>query len=177
LSPSLARSSSHRLDISVGISGPHDFAVRLSRVRPARQSVHRIPPPTFVTIAKRPSDGRGMTRGLKDDLPDVTSENACGRLARRANQSRQRNPCQLHSNCCGPVDEASRHRRSPDLDVVPAHAGTHTPRLLLRQDARRLSANHGDRWLCRRAAGTTVWINNSATRRWCAVWRRRAHGP
>src|SRR5580692_3903249 len=29
LSPSLARSSSHKLDISVGISGPHDFAVRL----------------------------------------------------------------------------------------------------------------------------------------------------
>jgi hypothetical protein len=26
-----------------------------------------------------------MARGLKDDLPDGESENACGRLARRAN--------------------------------------------------------------------------------------------
>ncbi len=33
-----------RLDASVGASGPHDFAVRVSAVRQRRISVHRIPP-------------------------------------------------------------------------------------------------------------------------------------
>jgi hypothetical protein len=50
------------LDASVEASGPHDFAVRKSAVRPRkdcarRLSVHRIPSPTFVTIASRPSFG------------------------------------------------------------------------------------------------------------------------
>ena len=54
----------HRLDTSVGASGPHDFAVRLARRSSARrQSVHRIPHPTSVTIAIRPSCGTGW-RGL-----------------------------------------------------------------------------------------------------------------
>jgi hypothetical protein len=45
-----------RVDISVGISDPHDFAVRFARVRLFEsESVHRSPRPTFVTIAKRPS--------------------------------------------------------------------------------------------------------------------------
>jgi hypothetical protein len=61
-----------QLDASAGASGPHDFAVRESisrlhaviahgKIRPAipsraqRCRVHRIPHPTFVTIAKRPS--------------------------------------------------------------------------------------------------------------------------
>jgi hypothetical protein len=47
----------HRpVDISVGMSGPHDFAVRKISAfvfRAAR--VHRIPRSTFVTIAIRPS--------------------------------------------------------------------------------------------------------------------------
>jgi hypothetical protein len=59
LPPSSARSS-RRLDTSVGVSGPHDFSVRIGIVRPratraATRCVHRIPRPTFVTIAKRPS--------------------------------------------------------------------------------------------------------------------------
>ena len=33
-----------QLDASVGASGPHDFAVRLSAVRQRRCHVHRIPP-------------------------------------------------------------------------------------------------------------------------------------
>jgi hypothetical protein len=51
----------HRqLDAGVEASGPHDFAVRVSAVRPRKClrscfRVHRIPCPTFVTIAKRPS--------------------------------------------------------------------------------------------------------------------------
>jgi len=44
-----------QLDTSVGVSGPHDFAVRGWRIRLARRRVHRIPHPTFVTTAKRPS--------------------------------------------------------------------------------------------------------------------------
>ncbi len=55
-----------RLDPSVGGSGPHDFAVRFNPFvfaipRPGR-NVHRSPPPTLVTIAKRPSGGSGMRR-------------------------------------------------------------------------------------------------------------------
>jgi hypothetical protein len=49
-----------KLDISVGISGPHDFAVRDRHVRLTRRRVHRILHPTSVTIAKRPSCGHGM---------------------------------------------------------------------------------------------------------------------
>jgi hypothetical protein len=45
-----------QLDASVGTSGPHDFAVRgLHRSSCKRTRVHRIPRPTSVTIAKRPS--------------------------------------------------------------------------------------------------------------------------
>ena len=55
----------HELDTSVGVSGPHDFAVRFSTVRQRRIHVHRIPHPTFVTTAKRPSYERGMARVLK----------------------------------------------------------------------------------------------------------------
>jgi hypothetical protein len=43
------------LDLSVGRSGPHGFAVRVGALRRAYQHVHRIPLPTSVTIAKRPS--------------------------------------------------------------------------------------------------------------------------
>jgi hypothetical protein len=53
----------HRqLDASVGASEPHGFAVRIGALRPAHRRVHRIPNPTSVTIAKRPSVGNGMAR-------------------------------------------------------------------------------------------------------------------
>jgi len=52
-----------KLDASVEASGPHDFAVRLSNVRQRCLGVHRIPCPTSVTIAIRPSCGTGW-RGL-----------------------------------------------------------------------------------------------------------------
>src|SRR5215475_7820908 len=65
----VARSSLCALDTSVGVSGPRDFAVRISGVRPhdyraRRQHVHRIPLSTFVTIAKRPS---GESRTAEDN--------------------------------------------------------------------------------------------------------------
>jgi len=54
----------HKLDASVGASGPHGFAVRFSAVRQRHIRVHRIPHPTSVTIAIRPSlwvrDGEHM---------------------------------------------------------------------------------------------------------------------
>jgi hypothetical protein len=49
----------HQLDAGVEASGPHDFAVHVSTFRQARCRVHRIPRPTSVTIAKRPSEGTG----------------------------------------------------------------------------------------------------------------------
>jgi hypothetical protein len=60
----------HELDTSVGVSGPHDFTVRNSTVRPCTFvhrycRVHRIPHPTSVTTAKRPSYERGMAWVLK----------------------------------------------------------------------------------------------------------------
>src|SRR5204863_9943077 len=48
-----------QLDASVEASGPHDFAVRVSTVRQHCLRVHRIPCPTSVTIAIRPSCGTG----------------------------------------------------------------------------------------------------------------------
>jgi hypothetical protein len=59
--PRRSRASQAReLSISVGMPGPHDFAVRVRISRPRKDCaptcrVHRIPHPTFVTIAKRPS--------------------------------------------------------------------------------------------------------------------------
>src|SRR6201992_783843 len=51
-----------RLDASVGASGPHDFAVHVSAVRQERLCVHRIPCPTFVTMANAPLMGTRRQR-------------------------------------------------------------------------------------------------------------------
>jgi hypothetical protein len=56
--------ASQELDASVGASGPHDFAVRDRAIRQRRIRVHRIPRPTFVTIAKRPSLGAGPNQNI-----------------------------------------------------------------------------------------------------------------
>jgi hypothetical protein len=53
-----------KLDISVGISGPHDFAVRGRRIRLARRPRPSHPAPTFVTIAKRPFREGGMAADM-----------------------------------------------------------------------------------------------------------------
>jgi hypothetical protein len=58
------RNHLRQLDASVGASGPHDFAVRVSALVSRATRVHRIPNPTSVTIAKRPSVlGRDGERG------------------------------------------------------------------------------------------------------------------
>ena len=51
----VARELLHELGASVGAPEPHDFAVRGQLIRLVRCRVHRIPRPTSVTTAKRPS--------------------------------------------------------------------------------------------------------------------------
>jgi hypothetical protein len=53
-----------RFNASVEASEPHDFAVRSGTLRLAHLRVHRIPRPTSVTIAIRPSSGCGMARQM-----------------------------------------------------------------------------------------------------------------
>src|SRR5437667_12653031 len=57
------RDTSRELNASIAASEPHDLAVRPGdfvrrEITPDAKSVHRIPCPTFVTIAKRPFCGR-----------------------------------------------------------------------------------------------------------------------
>jgi hypothetical protein len=49
-----------KLDASVGASGPHGFAVRVSTIRQARRPRPPHPAPTSVTIMIRPSVWDGM---------------------------------------------------------------------------------------------------------------------
>src|SRR4051794_35260354 len=65
LPPSPAKVVFRKLDASVGASGPHDFTVRVRAVRLRRIRVHRIPLPTSVTTAKRPSCGNEMAEVVK----------------------------------------------------------------------------------------------------------------
>jgi hypothetical protein len=60
--------ASQELHASVEASGPHDFAVRLRALRQGHFDVHRIPHPTFVTIAKRPF---WIGRGTGGKLPVI----------------------------------------------------------------------------------------------------------
>jgi hypothetical protein len=82
----LAPVASHhpaRLGISVGMPGPHDFAVRHEISRPHKDRalthrVHCIPRSTFVTIAKRPSCERETTRDTT--FPDFQQNGSFGRV-------------------------------------------------------------------------------------------------
>src|SRR5450755_3932764 len=58
LPPSPAKVAFRELDTSVGASGPHDFAVRITRRSSKAPSASTASRPAFVTIAKRPSEGR-----------------------------------------------------------------------------------------------------------------------
>jgi len=69
--------------------GPHDFAVAsvcssAQTSHAANRHAHRIPAPTFVTIAKRPSWQGRDGRKCAADLPDGASDGTCDKLARRA---------------------------------------------------------------------------------------------
>ena len=61
----------HQLDASVGASGPHDFAVRISAVRQRHIRVHRISR-RVDDVGQRPSLA-GDGAGSKGDLPDGAS--------------------------------------------------------------------------------------------------------
>jgi hypothetical protein len=67
-----------KLDPSIGGPGQRDFAVRIARARLSRRHVHRIPPPTFVTIAKRPSwmerDGRRETHTYEKRKMNIVAQ-------------------------------------------------------------------------------------------------------
>src|SRR5207302_9247255 len=74
-----------KLDASVEASGPHDFAVRVSTVRQRCLRVHRIPCPTSVTIAIRPSCGTAW-RAYSFDLGQRRKEMFLQMGLDRANQ-------------------------------------------------------------------------------------------
>jgi hypothetical protein len=69
--------TSAKLDAGVEASGPHDFTVRVSTIRQARRRVHRIPLPTSVTIASRPSKGNETAGVIEVFLPNREAENFC----------------------------------------------------------------------------------------------------
>jgi hypothetical protein len=132
-------SPSAKLDAGVEASGPHDFAVRVSAVRPRkifalrRIRVHRIPCPTSVTIAKRPSKGPGCER-CRSDLgqkrigiffaPGLDNPNHLDpvRQIRRCAQGAEgKNPRCFRVNRVGVAPRAGRpETRFPRLPAAPA---------------------------------------------------------
>jgi hypothetical protein len=70
------RDAKHRrqLDISVGMSGPHDFAVRDNTPRRECINVHRFPHPTFVTTRTPLISGCGIARINKSASTEPRSE-------------------------------------------------------------------------------------------------------
>src|SRR5690242_7240868 len=77
---SVARGIVHELDPSVGRSGPRDFAIRGQRHSSVDVTlVHRIPLPTLVTIAKRPSCGCGTREGRPLICPTAQAKYFRGR--------------------------------------------------------------------------------------------------
>jgi hypothetical protein len=99
LSPSPARSSSHTLDISVGISGPHDFAVRFQVARLAHPKRPPHPVPNVRDDRETPLSWARDAVESAGDLGRRSTARSCDRLARRANQVRERKCCQVTSNC------------------------------------------------------------------------------
>jgi len=93
------RDAKHRrqLDTCLGVSGPHDFAVRLKLIRLLSQDVHRIPRPTFRDDGEAPllsGAGRGdmpliwgfeqRRRPAADWHDGQIAHNAHAHIARRA---------------------------------------------------------------------------------------------
>jgi hypothetical protein len=83
--PQGARCAPREFSACIGAPEPHDFAVRISHVRPTCPPRPPHPRPTVRDDRpKRPSSSRRDAREHGCDLPDGASEGACGRLARRA---------------------------------------------------------------------------------------------
>jgi hypothetical protein len=102
LSPSLARSSSHRLNPSVGGSGPHDFAVRFQVARLAPQQRPPHPVPNVRDDRETPLYRARDAVESAGDLGAPSMLAARDQLARRANQSTIVKSCQVMSNCLRP---------------------------------------------------------------------------
>jgi hypothetical protein len=79
------RRSLRRLDTSVGVSGPHDFAVRVSAARLARAAASTASRPALVTLANAPLCGTGCAK-CAADLGVRSIPTGCGISTRRANQ-------------------------------------------------------------------------------------------
>jgi hypothetical protein len=70
------RKHRHQLGISVGMPGPHDFAVRERRRSSCGAAhVHRIPRSTFVTTRNAPPDERGTGEVVKVICPTAKAKN------------------------------------------------------------------------------------------------------
>jgi hypothetical protein len=67
------RTCIRKLDTSVGVSGPHDFSVRLSALRPKAHPRPPHPAPRFVTLRNAPLLGQDGA-SCRFDLPDAESE-------------------------------------------------------------------------------------------------------
>jgi hypothetical protein len=74
LSPSLARSSSHRLNPSVGGSGPHDFAVRfqVARLAPQQRPPHPVP-----NVRDDRETPLFIEHGMRWNLPVIWGRHQC----------------------------------------------------------------------------------------------------
>ena len=110
---SAMREHCRRLDISVGISGPHDFAVRLCS-RSSFESKARPPHPAPNVRDDRETPllvGTGCAENAFD-LPDVASECVCDTLARRANQLARVAVMSIESFSC-PACDAACNAASP----------------------------------------------------------------
>jgi hypothetical protein len=105
------RSCLHRLDTSVGVSGPHDFAVRFSAVRQERIRVHRIPPrvrddrDTPLCVGRNGSGYRsdlGIVKTeifLREGLDTKIAEQPVGQISRpvrRSSKGQRCNPLLYH---------------------------------------------------------------------------------
>jgi hypothetical protein len=132
LAPVIGAMPKHRRQLDLGIerSGPHDFAVRSGTFVQRTASVHRIPRPTSVTIAIRPSPRAQDAGRSARDLPDVTRMRACDTLARRANQLVFRRAKEMDVNDPSPARGAKAAMRSRVFDAAqqdwractPAHS-------------------------------------------------------
>jgi hypothetical protein len=90
-----------RVDTSIEISGRHDFAVRDRRIRLLRLLRPPHLPSDVRDDRETPLLRAEDARRSADDLPDVTSEKACGTLARRANQVIPANSLRRNVNIAG----------------------------------------------------------------------------
>ena len=72
--PSATRKRRHQVDISVGISGPHDFAVRDNTPRRECDQRPPLPDPTFVTTRTPLIPGYGIARVNKSASTKPRSE-------------------------------------------------------------------------------------------------------